>query len=142
MNKIIIILTLLIQSYATFAAENDLDKQRLLAAIPEIADNSVQTKSVVPAMKCLVDTPAWDNWGYGHCFSVGWARSTTAYFTIDNVPSNFTIIWSNSSCNSQSRSCELTIFQYQSKTLSATVLDNSNNTFTTTTATAHYEGFN
>ncbi|MBL4773596.1 MAG: hypothetical protein JKX98_08360 [Alcanivoracaceae bacterium] len=136
----IIILALLCLTFTTFAAE-DKAYQRLLSAIPEIEQPPEQIKSTNPAMKCLVDTPAFDRYRFGACISVGWAHTTSAVFKIDFLPSNFTIIWSNSSCNQQSSTCSVSISQYSSITMSATVLDNTNGTFTSTSATAYYEGF-
>ncbi len=113
-------------------------------ALPELADDdakSNQNRSGSAAMKCYVDTPAFDLFTFGYCSNAGVARTTTAVFRIDNVPSNFTIIWSDSRCSSTNRTCFLPIRQYQTITLNATVLNNSNNTFSTTSATANYEGF-
>ena len=140
MNKIIILI-LLSLSYVTLAAENDQDFERLLAAIPEIAEPPAEIKSTNPTMKCLVDTPAFDHYGTGICFGVAWPYSTLVVFKIDYAPSNFTIIWSNPSCSQQSTYCSMSIQHYDPITLSATVLDNSNGTFTTTSATAYYEGY-
>ncbi|GAB4186229.1 MAG: hypothetical protein Tsb002_10520 [Wenzhouxiangellaceae bacterium] len=117
--------------------------EKIAQNMPELVedDGANSTRSSHPRMKCFVDTPAFDQFTYGSCFSVGSAQFTTAVFRIDNVPSNFTIIWSDSSCSSSSRDCSLPIRWYQTINLSATVLDNSNNTFSTTSATARYEGF-
>jgi hypothetical protein len=112
-----------------------------IKSVPELGDSKqVSAASSASSMKCLVDTPAWDNWGVGRCFSAGFARTTSAYFQIDNAPSNYTVYWSDSRCSSSSLSCVLPIRTYQRITLNATVLNNSNNTFTTTSATAMYEG--
>ncbi|MCW8877525.1 MAG: hypothetical protein OQK04_05765 [Kangiellaceae bacterium] len=113
-------------------------------ATPELLDQAKisMAASSSPKMKCLVDTPAWDLWGSPFCFSAGFARSTTAYFQIDNMPSNYTVNWSDSRCSSTSRTCALPIRTYQSISLSATVLNHGNNTFTQTSSTAEYEGMN
>ncbi|PWK51904.1 hypothetical protein [Pleionea mediterranea] len=108
--------------------------------IPEMQGANKATSGSA-TMKCLVDTPAWDNWGYGRCFSVGHARSTTAYFQIEGGPSNFRVYWSDSRCSQNSKSCSLPIYQYQSINLTADVLDLSNNSFSSVSATAHYEGY-
>jgi len=109
-------------------------------SIPELRDNiNVQATGSL-SMSCFVDTPAYDNLTQGYCFSAGAARTTTAYFLINNAPSNYTVIWSDSRCNSASLSCILPIRQYQTINLSATVLNNSNNTFAKTSARAEYEG--
>jgi len=136
---------------ASFYASAELDKKGVdksekysitqsdIKAVPELSDNvSVQAGSL--SMRCLVDTPAWDLWGTGYCFSTGSARTATAYFQIDNAPSNYTVIWSDTRCSGTSLSCALPIRQYQTIKLDATVLNNSNNTFEQTSATAHYEG--
>ncbi|NVJ50907.1 MAG: hypothetical protein HWE13_10905 [Gammaproteobacteria bacterium] len=112
--------------------------------VPEVEEalNAPQIQSLTASMKCLVDTPAWDNWGSPNCFSAGFARTTTAFFQIDGGPSsNYRVYWSDSRCSSSSKSCSLPIRQYQTLRLSADVLDLSNNTFSTVQATAHYEGF-
>jgi hypothetical protein len=110
-----------------------------IKSVPELADTK-QVFASSPSMKCLVDTPAWDMWGTGTCFSSGFARTTSAYFQIDNAPSNYTVYWSDSRCSSSSLTCVLPIRTYQRITLSATVLNHSNNTFSTTSAKAIYEG--
>ena len=111
-------------------------------AAPELLQQSqtIQAASASPKMRCLVDTPAWDYWGSPFCASAGFARYTTAYFQIDNMPSNYIVDWSDDRCNSSSSSCSLPIRNYQTITLTARVLNEDNNTYTTTTATANYEG--
>jgi len=126
------------------ANKDELDK--LVLALPELAEDGKddpQTRSGSAAMKCFVDTPAFDLYTFGGCFSSGTAPITTAVFKIDGEPSNFTIIWSDSRCGTSSTSdlCLLPIRQYQSLTLNATVLNNDTGTFSTTSATAWYEGF-
>lgn len=114
------------------------------AMIPEIEADQHLSKSASGSatMKCLVDTPAWDRWGYGQCFSAGNARTTTAFFQIEGGPSsNYRVYWSDSRCSQSSKSCSLPIRQYQTLTVSADILDLSNNTFSSVSATAHYEGF-
>jgi len=112
-----------------------------IKSVPELSEgNQIVASSTNPTMKCLVDTPAWDSWGTSYCFSAGFARSATAYFQIDNMPSNFTVYWSDSRCGLTSSSCALSIVNYQQITLSATVLNHSTGTFSTTSSTAHYEG--
>ena len=109
----------------------------------ELADD-VQTISSVSSarMKCLVDTPAYDIYRFGHCFSVGSSRTTKAVFTIDGGPSsNYRVYWSNSSCSQTSKTCMVDIRWYQRITMSADILDLSNGTFTSTSATARYEGY-
>ncbi len=115
-----------------------------MPALPEVSDaqsKGSQNRSSNPRMKCFVDTPAFDLFTFSVCISSGTAFTTSAVFQIDSPPSNFTILWSDSRCNSNLTTCVLPIRQYQQVTLSATVLDNSNNTFTNTSATAFYEGF-
>lgn len=111
--------------------------------VPELAEDksTEQNRVSAPRMKCFVDTPAFDNFSFGFCASVASPFSTTAFFRIDNVPSNFTIIWSDSRCNSSSRDCLLPISIFQTINLSATVLNNSTGTFSTTSASALYENF-
>jgi len=92
-------------------------------------------------MSCFVDTPAFDVFTAGACFSIGFAPSTTAVFRITNRPSNFRVIWSDNRCNQNSDTCFLPISFFQTINLSATVLNLSNNTFFTASATANYEGF-
>lgn len=117
--------------------------EKIAKNIPELVEDKGNntTRSGNARMKCFVDTPAFDQFTYNICFSVGSAQTTSALFRIDNVPSNFTILWSDSRCNSSSRDCSLPISWYQTINLSATVLNNSNNTFTTTSTIASYEGF-
>lgn len=116
-----------------------------LQALPELAEDLASSAQIgvggSPRMKCFVDTPALDIFTFDSCFSVGAARTTTAVFRIDNMPANFTIIWSDSRCNSSSATCFLPIRQFRPLTLNATVLDNDNFTFSRTSATAEYEGF-
>ena len=99
------------------------------------------SESFASRMKCLVDTPAKDHWGYERCFSVGVARTATAVFLIEGAPANFKIIWSDSNCKQNSATCRIPIFQYQTLTVSAYVLDMENMTFDMVHATAMYEGF-
>ncbi len=120
-------------------ADDHYESQHISAL--EIEQPGFYIEASSPRMKCFVDTPAWDEYRYGGCFSAGWARTTSAVFKIDNVPSNFKIYWSNSACSSSSSTCTLPIRQYNNITLSADVLDLSNNTFSSTSAKAHYEGF-
>lgn len=93
------------------------------------------------SMSCYVDTPAFDYFTTGSCFSAGFSRTTTAVFRIDNLPSNYSIDWHNSNCNDNNDTCFLSISHYQTITLSATVFNNSNSTFQNVSATAHYEGY-
>ncbi|MCF6300208.1 MAG: hypothetical protein L3J52_03680 [Proteobacteria bacterium] len=141
-STIVILAFLGTSAMAKEDVDSQLQEERLLAAMPEFAQDKDQTLkfSSNPKMKCFVDTPAWDNYRYGFCLSIGWAFTTTALFKIDNVPSDFTILWSDSRCSSTRTSCTLPISQYQSIVLNATVLNNANNTFSNTTATASYEG--
>ncbi len=115
-----------------------------LLALPELAEDlqkPEQNRSGAASMKCFVDTPAFDQFTTGFCFSNWTTFTTTAVFRIDNEPSNFTIIWSDSRCSSSSDTCLLPIRHFQTITLNATVLNNDNNTFSTTSATARYESF-
>ena len=116
-------------------------EQAAAAALPELSQPAEQIRSSSASMSCFVDTPAFDQFTTGFCFSVGTAFMTTAVFRIDNPPSNFTILWSDSRCSSNSLTCFLPIRHFQTITLSATVLNNSNNTFVNTSATARYESF-
>lgn len=115
-----------------------------LQALPELLDDSADSNQIrsggSPRMKCFVDTPAFDNFTFGFCVSAHSAFSTSAVFRVDDLPADFTIIWSDSRCNQNSSTCILPIRQYQQVTLSATVLNHGNNTFSTTSATAIYEG--
>jgi|GEM_PF-4628003 len=111
-----------------------------VAASPELNESTVFAKSSSVSMKCLVDTPKWDRWGSPRCFSGSTSFYATAYFSIDNLPSNYTVYWSDTSnCSSNAGSCSVRIRSGQTITMSATVLDHSNNTFSTTTAYASYE---
>lgn len=116
---------------------------QLSSALPEIADDDAKVDEVRSGalMKCFVDTPAFDNFTSPFCFSNGTAFTTSAVFRIDGEPSNFTILWSDSSCSSSSDTCVLPIRQFETINLSATILDNNNNTFANVSATARYEGF-
>lgn len=113
--------------------------KRDIAASPELAEESLMRSSST-SMRCLVDTPRWDQWGSPYCMSVGFARNATAFFQIQNPPANYQIIWSDSRCNSGSVSCALPIRTYQQISLSATVLNTTNNTYVTVQASAQYEG--
>mgnify|MGYP001044067175 FL=1 len=93
-----------------------------------------------PYMECLVDTPAYDPITRGYCFGAAWPRTTSAYFRIQGVPSNFKVYWSHPSCNSNQSHCTLTIRQYMPITLSADVLNQDTQTYFSVSATAHYEG--
>ncbi|MCF6300491.1 MAG: hypothetical protein L3J52_05170 [Proteobacteria bacterium] len=120
-------------------AEFDLD----MKALPELADdlqNTISNKSASPRMQCYIDTAAYDLFS-DNCAAFGFVHTTSAVFRIDSVPSNFTIMWSNSRCNSQSAWCVLPISLYQQIDLSATVLNHSNNTFSTVSSTAEYIGW-
>lgn len=113
-----------------------------LKALPELADelaNPPATESSTIKIKCYVDTPAYDVYTYNFCGNAGWARTTTAVFTIENVPSGATIAWSNSNCSSTNNTCFIPIRQYQSISVTANVLQ-SNGSYTTVSATAFYEG--
>jgi hypothetical protein len=113
-----------------------------LKALPELADevaNPPATRSSTIKIKCFVDTPAYDHYTYNFCGSAGWARTTTAVFTIENVPAGSTIAWSNSNCSSTNSTCFIPIRQYQSVSVTANVLK-PNGTYTTVSATAFYEG--
>ncbi len=131
----------LAQSVAAQELDSSQDLDLARQSLPELDQASNQTRSSSPSMSCFVDTPAFDIFTTGWCDNSGTARTTTAVFRVDNPPSNFTILWSNGSCNSSSTTCFLPIRQYQTITLNATVLNNDNSTFTTTGATASYEGF-
>ncbi|MGX5173171.1 hypothetical protein ACUR5C_03980 [Aliikangiella sp. IMCC44653] len=127
-------------SFSAMASEKGITEADIKAA-PELQQaNEMQMSSAATGIKCLVDTPRWDRWGSPNCFSVGSARTTTAYFQITNPPANYTIYWSHEGCNSGSATCNLPIRTYQTLVLSATVLDHSNNTFTQVESRAHYEG--
>ncbi len=118
------------------------DYELTLKALPELADdikNSSLNKSAAIRMKCYVDTAAYDLYTYDFCFSAALPRTTSAVFSIDNVPAGSTVIWSNSSCNSSSF-CIIPIRHYQPLSVNATVLK-PNGTYSTVSATAYYEGF-
>ena len=131
--------------FLTANAEEAFDQEAFdlaLKAMPELAEDSknpVMTKAA-PRMKCYVDTPAFDVFTYNFCFSVGNARTTTAVFRVDNVTPGAQILWSDSNCTNNQSTCFVPISWYQSKTVTATVL-NPNGTFNQTSATAEYEGF-
>lgn len=94
------------------------------------------------SMKCFVDTQAYDKYRSGHCYSVGNSRTATAVFKIDGGPdSNFRVHWSDKRCSKTSKNCFLPISWFHSITVSADVLDLSNGTFISTSATAEYEGY-
>lgn len=111
-----------------------------LMALPELSEPAVTTSST-SIMRCFVDTPALDPWTSPLCFSSGTAFTTSAVFQITNPPSNFTVFWSDSRCNSSFSGCTLPIHQFQQITLDATVLDHDTSTFFQVSATARYEGF-
>lgn len=141
MKKLLLIPFLSLTTLVSAEQKEDYDEQ-LMKAIPELAEELQNVnKSGSSSMKCLVDTPAFDQFNTGFCFGASFANITTAVFMINNPPANYTILWSNSSCSSQSTYCSVPIRQYDSVNMSATVLNNANNTFTTTSATAYYEGF-
>ncbi len=119
------------------------DFEMALKALPEVADdlaNQGANRSSAIRMKCYVDTPAYDQYTYNFCASVGSARTTTAVFAIDNVPAGSTINWSNSNCSSSNSICFVPIRQYRPITVTASVLK-PNGTYTTVSATAEYEGW-
>lgn len=119
------------------------DLEIALNALPEFADeikNSAVNKSSVIKIKCYVDTPAYDTYSYNSCFNVGWARTTTAVFNLENVPSGSGVIWSNNSCTANSNYCFLPIRHYQSVSVTATILK-PDSTYSTVNATAYYEGY-
>ena len=130
--------------FLTANAEEAFDQEAFdlaVKALPELAEDlkkPVNTKAA-PRMKCYVDTPAFDVFTYGYCFNVGFARTTTAVFRVDNVAAGAQILWSDSNCTNNQSTCFVPIRQYQTKTVTATVL-NTNGTFTQTSATAEYEG--
>ena len=109
-----------------------------LEASPQLSSANISGEY----MECYVDTPAWDEFRKGWCFSVGVARTTSAVFRIQGGPSsNFHIYWSDSRCSATSKTCVVPIRQYQNITMTADVLNKNNNTFFTVSAKAHYEGF-
>ncbi|MCO7224183.1 hypothetical protein [Pleionea sp. CnH1-48] len=112
--------------------------------MPElVADdrNEATTLNASTSMKCYVDTAAFDHFSNGFCFAASWNRTTTAVFRIDGGPStNFRIYWSDSRCSQTSKTCMLPISWYQRINLSADILDLSNGTFSSASATAMYEG--
>ncbi len=125
-------------SVATMATAKEAD---ITKNWPELNDDAATVSSLAStSMKCFVDTPAYDQYRTGSCFAAGSSRTTTAVFKIDGVPSNFRIYWSDSRCSQTSSTCMLPISWYQTISLSADVLDLTNNTFSSTSATAHYEG--
>jgi hypothetical protein len=145
MNKYIKSLIALTMASAVAASVQAKDDNAITAAdlkaVPELQQAQQTMSSSGASMRCLVDTPAWDYWGSPECFSAGFARSATAYFQIDNGPSNYTVYWSDSRCSSSSLSCVLPISAMRSITLTANVLNHSNNTFATVSATAYYEDY-
>jgi len=127
------------------AKDAGINEMELQQIIPELQETPAQDKVSGPRMWCMVDTPRWDTGGYGFCLSGGFQLYATAVFRVDNAPANSTIYWSGpdgtiSSCSSSSNVCSFPIRAMHSVTTTATVLDHSTGTFTTTTATAHYEG--
>lgn len=120
------------------------EQELLLNAFPELINSDTkgdQVRSGSAFMECFVDTPAFDQFSSPFCLSNGTSFTTSAVFRIANPPSNFTILWSDNRCDSSSLTCILPIRQFQTITLDATVLNNSNSTFVNTSATARYEGF-
>lgn len=118
------------------------DLKNALNSLPELADvygNKSADKSASVRIKCYVDTPAYDYFSYNNCLSVGSARTTTAVFNLENVPTGSDVIWSNSNCNANSTWCTLPIRQYQQISVTATVLK-PDSTFSQHTANAWYEG--
>lgn len=126
------------------SAEQLVDEKDLLS-LPELVDSIESQNSAVRAgnirMKCYVDTPAYDHFTYGSCFTGGYAPVTLAVFFIDNVPAGSQVIWSNGSCTANSNYCMLPIRTYGTVSLNATVLK-PNGTYSQTSATAYYEGLN
>ncbi len=144
--KINTLSALCIAAFCNMASAQELtpeeDFEMALLALPELADdikNPSVNKSAAVRMKCFVDTPAYDLFRYDACFSVGAARTTTAVFRVDNVPAGSSILWSDSNCTANNNTCFVPIRQYQTKNVSATVLK-PDGTYSTTSATAHYEG--
>ncbi|MEW5248547.1 hypothetical protein [Microbulbifer discodermiae] len=95
-----------------------------------------------PLMECFVDTALYDEYATPICWGLETRPdrlTTNANFRIRNVPSDFTILWSDDRCSSDRNVCILRIRVYRPITLEAVVLDNSNGTFTSVSATAFYE---
>ena len=142
------ILSLAILSSAAFAQQNA-NQQEFNQALQELSE-SISTEGVdsqiktggATAMSCIVDTIAYDTESIGYCESSGSARIATAIFRIVNPPANYGVNWSDSRCTTNSLTCAVPIVNYRTITMSATVLNNANNTFVTVSATAHYEGLN
>lgn len=111
---------------------------------PELNDQAPSAVSTLASttMKCFVDTPAYDHYRINVCFAAGHSRTTTAVFAIDGGPStNYKVYWSDSRCSQSSKTCMLPIRWYETITLSADVLDLSSGTFSSSSASATYEGY-
>ncbi|MCA1777880.1 MAG: hypothetical protein LC637_00430 [Xanthomonadaceae bacterium] len=136
-------LTLALAVHAATAQDaSDLsDDEMFKRMLPELNEkpNPAQ-RSGATGMSCFVDTPAFDLFTSPLCVSAGTTLTTTAVFRVDNPPADFTIIWSDSSCSSSSTVCVVPINIIGYLTVSATVLNNANYTFTKVSATARYEG--
>jgi len=91
-------------------------------------------------MDCIVDTINYDITG-NPCFSSSTETFASAFFTVHNLPADYTIIWSDNRCSQTSPVCVLPIKMFRSLQVSATVLNNDAGTFTNVSATAWYEGF-
>lgn len=150
MNKLvltaqsILVLGLSINTAPVQAKDMATQDEIISYALPELADelanSETQKSSGKIRIKCYVDTPAFDQFTYDNCASMGYAHTTTAVFNIENVPAGSTINWSNSNCSSNSTWCSMPISLYQTINLSATVLM-PNFTYVQTSATAQYFGW-
>jgi len=123
-------------------ALNSESPEYLLKLFPEMYEPAANDEQFASGgMSCLVETIGFDIYEANGCFADSPRPSTLAFFRIDGAPSNFRVLWSDSRCNPNRTICSVPIFPLRPVTMSATVLNLSNNTFFTASATARYEGF-
>lgn len=132
---------LLMQIFTTASASDGPSDQELYNRLPEVssADKGSNTRTGGAYMDCIVDTINYDITG-NPCWSFGTETFASAFFTIHNLPSNYTIIWSDSRCSQSSFVCVIPIRMFRTLQVSAIVLNNDAGTFTNVSATATYEG--
>lgn len=133
---------LLIQLSTTASANDGPSDLELYNRLPEVnaEEKGSNNRMGGTFMDCIVDTINYDITG-NPCFSSGTETFASAFFTIHNLPSNYTIIWSDSRCSQTHFVCVLPIRMFRTLHVSATVLNNDNGTFTNVSADAYYEGF-
>lgn len=111
------------------------------AGAGEYADDASVFASSTPVLSCFVDTPAYDQFTQGGCFSVwfGGPITTTAVFQVFNIssPGNYDFNWSIGSCSGEQ--CVTNIRAYRPLTVSVTVTENATGQSWNLSATAEYE---